>query len=72
LEIFFVNEKVCFGKQKFQYNGFGDIDYSHNQQPSIAIATTISVYGLSRCFFASITVANEQRDSVDSLSTPRQ
>jgi hypothetical protein len=30
LEIFFVNEKVCFGKQKFQYSGLTAIDYSHN------------------------------------------
>ncbi|MGA9911753.1 MAG: hypothetical protein WBR17_04345, partial [Paraburkholderia sp.] len=72
LEIFFVNEKVCFGKQRFQYSGLDEIDYSHNQQSSVAIATTIIFYDLSRCFFASITVANEQRDSTDSLFIPPQ
>ena len=41
LEIFFVNEKVCFGKQNFQYSCSVTIDYSHNQQPSIAVAATI-------------------------------
>jgi hypothetical protein len=50
LEIFFVNEKVCFGKQRFQYSGLDDIDYSHNQQSSVAIATTIIFYDLLRCF----------------------
>jgi len=29
LEIFFVNEKVCFEKQQLQYNGSTHCNYSH-------------------------------------------
>jgi hypothetical protein len=30
LEIFFINEKVCFGKQKRRYSGALDLLYPHN------------------------------------------
>jgi len=30
LEIFFINEKACFGKQEFQYSGRVHLHYPHN------------------------------------------
>jgi hypothetical protein len=44
LEIFFVNEKVCFGKQRLKYIAEASDDLRRNRQSSIADTTTMSIF----------------------------
>jgi hypothetical protein len=43
LEIFSVNEKVCFGKQHLKYNGTSSGDHLQFWQSSIAVPSTIGI-----------------------------
>jgi hypothetical protein len=43
LEIFSVNEKVCFGKQQLKYNGRSSGDHLQFWQSSIAVPSTIDI-----------------------------
>jgi hypothetical protein len=43
LEIFSVNEKVCFGKQPLKYNGAVSPHHRQISQSSIAVPSTIDI-----------------------------
>jgi hypothetical protein len=43
LEIFSVNEKVCFGKQHMKYNGTPSRNHQQIWQSSIAVPSTIDI-----------------------------
>jgi hypothetical protein len=43
LEIFSVNEKVCFGKQQLKYNGTPSGDHQQFWQSTIAVPSTIDI-----------------------------
>jgi len=43
LEIFSVNEKVCFGKQRLKYNGTPTGNHQQIRQSSIAVPSTIDI-----------------------------
>jgi len=51
LEIFFVNEKVCFGKQNSQYTADASDDWRRNRQSSIAVAATMLIFHSFRVVF---------------------
>ncbi|WP_250501818.1 hypothetical protein [Caballeronia sp. AZ7_KS35] len=65
---FSVNEKVCFGKQRRQYNDAARIHYPQKQQTSVSNISTIAFPEVSRCFLAAIRVAHAQRHLVDTAS----
>jgi len=43
LEIFSVNEKVCFGKQQLKYSGTPSGNHQQIWQSSIAVPSTINI-----------------------------